>query len=294
VRAVRARWGHQLTFEARLQTEPVSEGNVGRVNVRNGKTSRGLPQRVALQLLLGAYGMACSTALEVPNRTAQEDADAAGANAEPTAPPPSLDAGAPRGPGAGFADAGFGGGGFGPSMFGETGVAFPWPRSDGGARPCEDDDGLPADLERDAGLDPCVRDSDGDGCDDAAELLLGGCSDGRRSVVVRPSCFEQDSAVIVRFTAPARDAGSWASLTLVAEPARGVRIEALVAEPSPPLPSGAGFRDVPAGTWLLFDVMIDDSFGRTSPVQLLLMSDDGRVVDRGKIAFLAQECPIVI
>jgi hypothetical protein len=29
-------------------------------------------------------------------------------------------------------------------------------------------------------------------------------------------------------------------------------------------------------------------------VQLLLMSDDGRVVDRGKIAFLAQECPIVI
>jgi hypothetical protein len=270
---------------------------VVRVNVRNGKTSRGLPQRVALHLLLavGAYGMACSTALEVPDRAAQEEADAAGANAEPTAPPPNLDAGAQGGTGAGAVDAGFGaGGGFGTSMFGEAGMSFPWPPGDGGARPCEDNDGLPADVERDAGLDPCARDSDGDGCDDAAELLLGGCGDGRRSVVVRPSCFEQGSAVILRFTAPARDAGSWASLTLAAEPAHGVQITALVAEPSPPLASGTGFRDVPAGTWLLFDVVIDDSFGRTSPVQLLLISDDGRVVDRGKIAFLAQECPIVI
>jgi hypothetical protein len=238
-------------------------------------------------VLLGALPVACDDPAADPS---SPDAQADAARIEP------FDAGEVEDPSAtfgSFPDPSSTSGSF-PDP-GSFPVALP-PRNP----PCgSDDDGLSLEQERDAGLDPCKKDTDGDGCNDGAELLLGGC-DNPRQVVATNKCFASPAyRGTVQFTAPSRDAGNWTKLALIVDtsmPARvrQVGITALADDAGVARGDAGSFLSVPPGTTVRFEVQLDTIDGDSALLALQLVDENGQVLDQGKVFALYVECPLVI
>lgn len=156
---------------------------------------------------------------------------------------------------------------------------------------CWDDDGIPDEVERAAGLDPCKNDSDEDGCSDRYELHLGGCDDARRTLVP-PDCFG-DGKTVVRFTAPALAAGSWPVLELRSQADAPFLIRALSSSEGS-YGTGARFVEVPVGDVLTFDFDVRQLPDEPARFELMLVDEDGNKVDEGQVILMAHDCVIVI
>lgn len=162
---------------------------------------------------------------------------------------------------------------------------------------CSDDyDGLDFRLEEDAGLDPCKADSDGDGCSDPQQFLLGGCDDARRGLAT-VRCFRGGKPMArLTFVAPEHPT-AWSRLTLIVDPSTQVKLSELSihvegVDAGADAEDAASYTAVAPGTPLSFEVVasafhVDDH----TPVELELVDADGQVLDRGKIVTLLPECP---
>jgi len=155
----------------------------------------------------------------------------------------------------------------------------------------EDIDGLQAGAERDAGLDPCLPDTDADGCNDTFELFFGGC-DPRNAVSTQCEWHYKAFDGTVRFRAPARDGGTWSRLTLRSA-RKGLEIWQQSAGNSQIQASSDGFTNVSAGTELTFSVRVEDP-AHEERVEVTLVDERGQVLDRGSVVFLWADCPLVI
>jgi hypothetical protein len=159
----------------------------------------------------------------------------------------------------------------------------------------DDQDGLVAALEDDAGLNPCASDTDGDGCNDAAEYYLRGCDDARNAVL-EPRCYVNETQAEVRYVLPV-GAGPWGRVSLRLPPEPQLRVFALEAAPSGAgARNGAEFLNVQAGATLRFEIVLQSPRGQATltrgKIQVLA---DGQPVGAGKLLIMPlPECPIVI
>jgi hypothetical protein len=157
-----------------------------------------------------------------------------------------------------------------------------------------DGDGLSKELELDAGLDPCKNDSDGDGCLDAFEYYLGGCSDPGNAALFVP-CYSAGSATVdVSYVLPS-SGGPFARVELVLPGTDQTSFLASALSSTPPAgvsPEGDAFVNVPNGARVTFRIRIGDTDGSTFRGSFYLVAD-GRRISRHRIVMVFETlCPI--
>jgi hypothetical protein len=149
----------------------------------------------------------------------------------------------------------------------------------------------------DAGREPSHADTDGDGCLDVAEELLGGC-DGDKDAVVVVSCLHEYLGGNVTFDVPATEGGLFSEVQLVVSSEVGfVRVKALDVFPEGAAVVGeASFTGVVGGSRLHFRLYYEGESRRAlSLTSLFLITDAGDVLDQGRLLLVTEaECPTPI
>jgi hypothetical protein len=148
-------------------------------------------------------------------------------------------------------------------------------------------------LEQAAGLDPCVNDTDHDGCPDSAEYYAGGC-DG--VILLQEPCWGEPASSEVHVTLPS-DRGPWRDVSVRASGAEGwavLQIE-LLDDPDAGATGGDSFGPVQPGATLAYRVTANEATGDQALRARIEIVGDGEVLTEQRVIIIpAFSCPIPV